>query len=91
MAELIDVNLPIFCGPIIKRDSSKACSLYFDLTLLPSPSQEIPKLQKERSGPNHKTKIIFVNLKYIDGIQRIIKTHPLTHTISILKIVAQWF
>ena len=48
MAELIDVNLPIFCGPIIKRDSSKACSLYFDLTLLPSPSHEIPKLKMIR-------------------------------------------
>ena len=48
MTELIDMNLPIFCGPIIKRDSSKPCSLYFDLTLLPSPSQDVPRLKMIR-------------------------------------------
>lgn len=31
----MDVPIPIFCGPIIRRDTSRPCSVYFDVTILP--------------------------------------------------------
>ena len=34
-AVTVPVPIPVFCGPIIRRDMTRPCSVYFDLTILP--------------------------------------------------------
>ena len=33
--EMIQIPIPVFCGPIIRREMSRPSSVYFDLTILP--------------------------------------------------------